>query len=222
LSSDERGACTSSHPNTVGSGCHIREGTLSRQTSIDESELGGTVNMGETWGRVRSYDSTKGYGFITGDDGLNYFFHITDMTGDTRIAVGHRVTFEPSASKKGPRARHVVVQGKPPRSAIRTQAVYSDPDRFIMTREPAARGYEIVRVIAEGCWYEAYDPNQAKEGLKEQAITWGANAIVGLHLEKYSKSPYPLWARIIGAPNYYQTMHRFYGTAVVIKKRIII
>ena len=84
---------------------------------------------------------------------------------------------------------------------------------------PQVRGYEIVKVIAEDCWYEAYDPNEARDGLKEQAISWGANAIVGLYLEKYSKSPYPLWARLIGiGPNYYQTMHRFYGAAVVIRE----
>jgi CspA family cold shock protein len=147
--------------------------------------------MTETWGRVRRYDSAKGYGFISGDDGLDYFFHITNVTGDTRIATGHHVTFEPGTSEKGPRARRVVVRGKPPR-----------PDRFIMVRESEVRGYEIVKVIAEDCWYEAYDPNEARDGLKEQAISWGANAIVGLYLEKYSKSPYPLWARLIGiGPN---------------------
>ena len=163
--------------------------------------------MGQSWGQVRRYDSAKGYGFISGDDGLDYFFHVTSVTDGARITEGQRVTFEPGTSTKGPRAGRVAVQGPPP-----------PPDRFIMVRDLEVRGREIVEVIAEDFWYEAYDPNEAKDGLRDQAIDWGANAIVGLHLEKYSKSPYPFWGRLIGiAPNYFQTMHRFYGKAVIIQ-----
>lgn len=170
--------------------------------------------MAEIWGRVRRYDSAKGYGFIAGDDGRDYFFHISTVTGNAPIAQGHRVTFTPGMSTKGPRAGHVVVQAMP-----------SQPDRFFMIRGPEVRGYEIVQVIAEDCWYEAFDPNEAKDGLRDYAISLGANAIVDLHLEKYSKSPYPLWAsilggllRIPGSMTYYQTMHRFHGRAVVIRR----
>ena len=193
--------------------------------------------MAEMSGLVHRYNSVKGYGFLIGEDEQSYFFHITDVTGDPQIEKNYLVTFEPSVSPKGPRARHVVVQGKyvpiqgqPRQRATRTKAVYRDPAHFIMTRNPTVTGYVIDRVIIEDCWGEDFDPNKAKDVLREYAIAQGANAIVNLHLEKYSKSPNsiegPLWLKVIsiavGNENYKQTMHRFHGTAVVIKKRVTV
>jgi uncharacterized protein YbjQ (UPF0145 family) len=86
------------------------------------------------------------------------------------------------------------------------------------------RGHEIVEVISEDCWYEAWDPNEAREGLKKYAADMGANAIVGLWLDKYSKNTVPLVANLLmivlggRGNNYYQTMHRFHGRAVVIRR----
>jgi CspA family cold shock protein len=171
--------------------------------------------MPEAWGQVRRYDSEKGYGFISGDDGTDYFFHITNVTDGAYISRGNRVTFEPGTSEKGPRAHRIIIREMPSRP---DRGKPAQPDRFIMTREPEARGYKVIKVIAE-CWGEAFDPNKAKDALKEQAISAGANAVVGLELEKYSKSPYPIWARLLGVgTNYYQTMHRFHGTAVVVRR----
>jgi hypothetical protein len=90
-----------------------------------------------------------------------------------------------------------------------------------MTSESAPLGYEIVRVIGD-CWGEAFDPNQARANVKEYAISRGANAIVNLRLEKYSKNFYPWWLSAVlprlFSPNYYQTMHRFHGKAVVLMR----
>jgi hypothetical protein len=94
--------------------------------------------------------------------------------------------------------------------APRAQQVYLNPDRFIMTREPEIRGYVIVRVVGQNAWAESNDPNQAKDILRQQAESWGANAIVGLTLQKYTKNE--------ACSNYRYTMHRFYGHAVVAKK----
>jgi cold shock CspA family protein len=51
------------------------------------------------------------YGFITGDDGHNYFFHKSSVqrTGAGteaffELAIGDMVTFEAQAAPKGPRA----------------------------------------------------------------------------------------------------------------------
>jgi len=53
----------------------------------------------------------KGYGFIAGTDGIDYFFHAQDLQGvrfDT-LKEGQAVVFEPGKGAKGPRAAEVSV-----------------------------------------------------------------------------------------------------------------
>jgi cold shock CspA family protein len=157
-------------------------------------------------GWVRNFIAERNYGFIEGDDRQDYFFHLDDVDGQEPPAPCQEVTFNPTRTAKGLRARSVTPSGRAPRA----QQVYLNPDRFIMTREPEIRGYVIVRVVAKNAWAEANDPNQARDNLRLQAESWGANAIVGLTLEKYTKND--------GCSNYQYTMHRFYGHAVVAKK----
>lgn len=66
-------------------------------------------------GKVMRVLADKKFGFIKGDDGNDYFFHMSDLNGffDDLVAdnrVGHtiNVTFEPSTGKKGLRANEVV------------------------------------------------------------------------------------------------------------------
>jgi cold shock CspA family protein/uncharacterized protein YbjQ (UPF0145 family) len=155
-------------------------------------------------GQVRSYDQARRYGFIRGQDGHDYFFHIDDVHGQQTPVLNQAVTFEPRAAPKGPRAGNVLLGALPQRVPV-------NPDRFIMTREDSVRGYQTVAVQATGLWAESNDPNQAKDDLAELAKQWGANAIVNLQLEKYSKRDGP-------CSNYYYTMHRFYGDAVVVQR----
>jgi cold shock protein len=61
-------------------------------------------------GNVKKVVSDRGFGFITGDDGHEYFFHRTgvDATLDfDRLAGGEHVSFDLEQSEKGPRARAV-------------------------------------------------------------------------------------------------------------------
>jgi cold shock CspA family protein len=169
--------------------------------------------MGDRQGRVRNYDPAKRYGFISGDDGLDYFFHLSDIQGGRSIARGRLVSFDAAMAEKGPRAKRVAACEE----ALRF-------DKFVMVRDPQVRGHEIVEVISEDCWYEDWDPNEAREGLKKHAAAMGANAIVDLWLDKYSKNTVPLVADLLmlllsgRGNNYYQTMHRFHGRAVVIRR----
>lgn len=157
-------------------------------------------------GWVRRFLAERSFGFIEGDDGQDYFFHLDDVSGQELPAPRQEVTFSPTQTAKGLRARSVVLSGRTPRA---TQ-VYLNPDRFIMTREPEIRGHVIVRVVGQNTWAESNDPNEARDILRHQAESWGANAIVGLTLEKYTKNE--------ACSNYRYTMHRFYGHAVVAKK----
>ncbi|MGC8634869.1 MAG: cold-shock protein [Candidatus Limnocylindrales bacterium] len=61
-------------------------------------------------GIVRKLIADRGYGFITDDDGKDYFFHrdgVEPPLDFDRLVGGERVTFEIEASPKGPRAVHV-------------------------------------------------------------------------------------------------------------------
>lgn len=66
-------------------------------------------------GRIKTLRADKGFGFITGADHLDYFFHATDVADGPRfddLTEGHAVTFErDDDSTRGPRARHVVAAG---------------------------------------------------------------------------------------------------------------
>jgi cold shock CspA family protein len=154
-------------------------------------------------GRVRSFLESKGCGFIDGEDGQSYFVHIDDVREHTPLAEKQEVSFEPAATPKGLRAQSVI-------PGVRPQAIYLNPDRFIMTRSPSIEGHVIVKVICQNCWREANDPHEAREALKQYAINAGANAVVRLTLHKYSERA--------GCSNYFHTMHRFYGDAVIAKK----
>jgi CspA family cold shock protein len=57
-------------------------------------------------GTVKNVVATKGFGFITGDDGQDYFFHCSESAGDFESAYvkGAKVEFRTTQGKKGPRA----------------------------------------------------------------------------------------------------------------------
>ena len=61
-------------------------------------------------GTVKKVVADRGFGFITAEDGKDYFFHrdSLDSTLDfDRLIGGERVEFEIEASPKGPRAAKV-------------------------------------------------------------------------------------------------------------------
>lgn len=62
-------------------------------------------------GTVRTLKIDKGFGFITGSDGVEYFVHRSGMERTTErfdeLREGQRVAFTPIAGEKGPRAIEV-------------------------------------------------------------------------------------------------------------------
>ena len=61
-------------------------------------------------GIIKKIVSDRGFGFITGDDGKDYFFHrdSLDRTLDfDRLAGNEKVTFDGEANPRGPRAVRV-------------------------------------------------------------------------------------------------------------------
>ncbi|MFX0208710.1 MAG: cold-shock protein [Candidatus Hodarchaeota archaeon] len=60
-------------------------------------------------GTVKSFDASKGYGFITRAWGEDVFIHHTDIVGDVfkTLLQGDKVEFEVEVGLKGLRARNV-------------------------------------------------------------------------------------------------------------------
>ena len=58
-------------------------------------------------GTVKWFNSKKGYGFIAGDDGEEYFVHFTAVPRGTFLRENDRVSFEPGESERGKQAKNV-------------------------------------------------------------------------------------------------------------------
>lgn len=60
-------------------------------------------------GKVKWFNSAKGYGFITGEDGTEVFVHFSAINGDgyKSLEDGQAVSYEVNNGEKGPQAVNV-------------------------------------------------------------------------------------------------------------------
>lgn len=72
-------------------------------------------------GSVKWFNSQKGFGFISGDDGNDYFAHFTGIagTGYRNLEAGQRVEFTAQADNKGLKAADIVVLDDEPGPVFR-------------------------------------------------------------------------------------------------------
>ncbi|MGC8572291.1 MAG: cold-shock protein [Candidatus Micrarchaeia archaeon] len=58
-------------------------------------------------GKVKMFNSARGFGFITGEDGKDIYVHISEVEGGAALSVGDNVEFEVEAGARGPHAKKV-------------------------------------------------------------------------------------------------------------------
>ncbi|MFC1697100.1 cold-shock protein [Nanoarchaeota archaeon] len=58
-------------------------------------------------GTVKFFNPMKGFGFISGEDGSEYFVHVSAIPEGLELNEGDRVTFEVVEGDRGPKADKV-------------------------------------------------------------------------------------------------------------------
>ena len=86
-------------------------------------------------GKVKWYDSDKGYGFLARDDGGEVFVHSSALpAGTTALRQGQRVEFGVAEGRRGAQALQVRILEPPPTVAVAKQA-RKKPDEMIVIVE---------------------------------------------------------------------------------------
>lgn len=60
-------------------------------------------------GKVKWFNTQKGFGFVTGDDGVDAFIHHSEIQGEgfKDLAEGQEIEYDVVDSDKGPRAANI-------------------------------------------------------------------------------------------------------------------
>jgi CspA family cold shock protein len=87
-------------------------------------------------GKVKWYDSDKGYGFLARDDGGEVFVHSSALpSGTTALRQGQRVEFGVAEGRRGAQALQVRVLEPPPTVAAAVKQARMKPDEMIVIVE---------------------------------------------------------------------------------------
>lgn len=61
-------------------------------------------------GKVKWFNATKGFGFVEGEDGNDYFVHMTAIKDGKNLRENDQVTFDPAESERGKQAKNVQLE----------------------------------------------------------------------------------------------------------------
>ena len=60
-------------------------------------------------GTIKIWNNAKGWGFIEGDDGEDYFLNIANIRKGQSVLVNSRVKFDVNQGQRGPEAENVTL-----------------------------------------------------------------------------------------------------------------
>ncbi|MGY2263363.1 cold-shock protein [Pseudomonas sp. SDO55104_S430] len=158
-----------------------------------------------TKGIVCSFIPERGFGFILGDDGRNYFVHRENVNG-AELVDGQQVDFMGMPTAKGYKAVNVV-PGDLPKSG----AAFESPRHFIWTEDNEPNGFRVKYMLGSG-WSESGTIQEAKAALVRMCKERRGNAVLNVRLEKSIHRH--------GFSNYHYTRHRFKGDFVNVQRTI--
>jgi CspA family cold shock protein len=120
-------------------------------------------------GKVKWYDSDKGYGFLARDDGGEVFVHSSALpAGTTALRQGQRVEFGVAEGRRGAQALQVRVLEPPPTVAAVKQQPRKKPDEMIVIVE------DLIKLLDDtSTTYRRGKPLDAKEAKKVAAVLRG-------------------------------------------------
>ena len=84
-------------------------------------------------GKVKWFNSRKGFGFIEGEDGQDYFVHHTALEQGAFLRENDEVTFEAAETDRGKQAQKVILKGKASEAPKEQKAPKEEPAK----EEPA-------------------------------------------------------------------------------------
>lgn len=157
-------------------------------------------------GAVKTFLPEKGYGFIRGDDGKDYFFHLSQVRNQPadRVCEEALVTFVQKATPKGYRAERI--------DLVNPDAVtrYIVPDRVLISKDSEVRGWEI---LERTTWYAHGKSSDSPDAAKAAMIAWardvGAKGVTDV---SYYKT--------VGKEGAYRfSVHHYSGRVVILGKR---
>lgn len=159
-------------------------------------------------GTVSHFLPSKGFGFIRGDDGRDYFAHQSDFSG-APPADGQRVRFEEDVTPKGYRARGIAAVG------LASTDLFVVPDGILQTREAEIRDWEVIEASPwriHGSSRES--PDHARADLIRKAELLGATGVVLIQYYKTRGSEAGT-----GNGTHHFTIHNFHAHPVVVARR---